>query len=335
MMGSVSGVGTPTHLPQEGTTVHVEGRMEEPEAFHRPVMVEEVLEILEEADEGLILDGTVGGGGHAEAMLERWPRRRVLGVDRDPEALRSAQERLDRFGPRIRLLNMGFHEAPDDAVVRQEGLAGALLDLGISSWQLDSLHRGFAFRSGVPLDMRMEGRGPSAADLLNQADEGALAGIFREYGEERRARGLARAVVRRRRDRPFRTSDDLVGAMRAALNRSPSPRDKARIFQALRIAVNREMESLERGLERIREALNAGGVLVALAYHSLEDRRVKEAFREWSRACVCPPGLPVCRCRGRALGSWLVKGPRRPSPEEVRENPRARSARLRAWRKAA
>ncbi len=174
--------------------------------FHDPVMVEEVLEVLEGAQGGTILDGTLGGGGHAEAMLTRWPRCRVLGVDRDPDALEAARHRLEPFGDRLRILNMRFDQAMDDAKVRQEGLDGALLDLGVSSWQLDADQRGFAFRRGIPLDMRMggEGSGESAADLLNRESELELARVFREYGEEPRARRLAREVVTPPGGPPFR-----------------------------------------------------------------------------------------------------------------------------------
>ena len=305
--------------------------------FHDPVMVEEVLEVLEGAKEGTILDGTLGGGGHAEAMLSRWPECRVLGVDRDPDALETARHRLGPFTDRLRTLEMRFDQAMDDAKVKKEGLEGALLDLGVSSWQLDADHRGFAFRRGLPLDMRMgaEGSGESAADLLNRESDVELARIFWEYGEEPRAKRLAREVVRRRENRPFKTSDDLVAALARALGRGPSPRDMARVFQALRIAVNQELPVLSEALPRIRDALAPNGVLAVISYHSLEDRIVKRAFREWSRACVCPPGLPVCLCHQKAQGDPLFRKPRRPSAEEVERNPRARSALFRAWRKAA
>jgi 16S rRNA (cytosine1402-N4)-methyltransferase len=304
--------------------------------FHQPVMVQEVLEALEGARVGIILDGTLGGGGHAEAMLQHWPRCRILGVDRDPEAVKEAARRLQPFADRVRILEMRFDEAMDDTELRKKGLDGALLDLGVSSRQLDAGHRGFAFREGLPLDMRMEGEGEgmTAADLLNFEEEGELARVFREYGEEPKARRLAREVVRRRGRNPFRTSDDLVAALAAALQRSPSPKEKARIFQSLRIAVNQELLVLGRTLPRLRDRLRPGGVMAVIAYHSLEDRLVKDSFREWSQACVCPPGFPVCACRGTALGSPLFRGPRRPSRLEVIRNPRARSALLRAWRKA-
>lgn len=306
-------------------------------AFHLPVMVEEVLEALDGAREGVILDGTLGGGGHAGAILSRWPLSRVIGVDRDPEAITKARAELAQHSDRLRILQMRFDQAMDDAVIKKEGLDGALLDLGVSSWQLDADERGFAFRKGVTLDMRMGGKdsGPSAAYLLNSESEAELARVFRDYGEEPKARRLAREIVRRREDRPFESSDDLVGALARATGRPPRPRGMARVFQALRIAVNQELSVLTETLPRLRDALNPQGVLAVISYHSLEDRIVKRSFREWSIDCVCPPGLPVCACDHRSLGRPLFKKSRQPSEEEITRNPRARSARLRAWRKAA
>lgn len=305
-------------------------------SYHEPVMVREVLEVMASARDGTILDGTLGGGGHAEAVLREFQQCKVVGVDTDPDAVRAATHRLEPYKERVRILEMRFDQAMDDAAIRQDGLDGALLDLGVSSRQLDADHRGFAFRKRLPLDMRMspgEGR-PTAADLLNESEEAELARIFREYAEEPRWRRLAREVVRRREGGAFRTSDDLVAALAGALGRSPSNQEKARVFQALRIAVNQELSALSQALPRIRESLHPGGVLAVIAYHSLEDRIVKGAFREWSRDCVCPPGLPVCTCRGRALGAVLFRRPRRPTDDEVARNPRSRSALLRAWRKA-
>jgi 16S rRNA (cytosine1402-N4)-methyltransferase len=270
-------------------------------------------------------------------MLHKWPACRILGVDRDPEAVRVAQNRLRPFTDRLRILEMRFDQAMEDAQMKREGLDGALLDLGVSSWQLDEDERGFAFRRGLKLDMRMAGESdePTAADVLNQESETELARIFREYGEEPRARRLAREVVRRRTDRPFEESDHLVAALGRTLGRTPSPREMARIFQALRIAVNGELPILTRTLPQIRSRLNPGGVLAVISYHSLEDRIVKRAFREWSQDCVCPPGLPVCACDHKASGAPLFRKPVRPSEDEVARNPRARSALFRAWRKAA
>ena len=305
------------------------------EDYHAPVMVHEVVTHLGAERGGLFFDGTLGGGGHTGAILEASEATRVIGVDQDPDALVEAGRRLSRFGARATLVQGNFADAAEGLT---EPLSGALLDLGISSHQIDIDARGFSFRAGVPLDMRMAGASselPTAADLLNELDESELADVFYRYGEERRSRRLAAEVVRRRRTAPFRVSDDLVAAIDAALGARTTIQDRARIFQALRIAVNEEMAVLERALPALRDALAPEGVFVVLSYHSLEDRQVKDAFREWSRDCICPPALPVCRCRGVALGRLLTRKPMVPSEAEVRTNPRARSAKLRAWQKAA
>ncbi len=296
-------------------------------------MVREVVDFLDPGRGGVFFDGTVGGGGHSEAILERSAGARVIAVDRDREALDVAERRLSAYGDRVRLVASSYAEAARGLV---EPLAGALLDLGVSSHQIDDTARGFSFRPDAPLDMRMtvSAETADAATLLNELPESELADVFYRYGEERRSRRLASEVVRRRRERPFRTSDDLVAAMHRALGPRLDAQDKARIFQALRIAVNRELEELEEALVLLRERLAPQGVFVVLAYHSLEDRLVKEAFREWSQSCVCPPDLPVCVCRGRPLGVLLTKKPVSASAAEVAVNPRPRSARLRAWRKA-
>lgn len=296
-------------------------------------MVREVVDFLDPGRGGVFFDGTVGGGGHSEAILERSAGARVIAVDRDREALDVAERRLSAYGDRVRFVASSYAEAARGLV---EPLAGALLDLGVSSHQIDDTARGFSFRPDAPLDMRMtvSAETADAATLLNELPESELADVFYRYGEERRSRRLASEVVRRRRERPFRTSDDLVAAMHRALGPRLDAQDKARIFQALRIAVNRELEELEEALVLLRERLAPQGVFVVLAYHSLEDRLVKEAFREWSQSCVCPPDLPVCVCRGRPLGVLLTKKPVSASAAEVAVNPRARSARLRAWRKA-
>ncbi len=306
------------------------------DSYHDPVLAEDVVSFLSPRGEGLYLDGTVGGGGHARLILEACPECTILAVDRDPEALEHARATLADFAGRVRFLSARFDDATDDAEVRDVGLDGALLDLGVSSRQLEADGRGFTFRRGVALDMRMDpSGGPDARSFLAEASEARLTQVFRDFGEEPRAKRLAREIVKRRSTEALETSDDLVAALSVTLGRSPSTRDKARIFQAVRIAVNEELEALERGLPAIREAMNAGAVIVVISYHSLEDRVVKNAFREWSRACVCPPEFPVCTCRGRPLGETLTRRPVRPAAAEVAQNPRARSARLRAWRRAA
>lgn len=306
-----------------------------PSFHHDPVLGPRAVELLDPHGSSLYLDGTVGGAGHARLILERCDECRLLAVDRDPEALAAAREALAPWVDRVRFLEARFDRVAGDLEVRDAGLGGALLDLGVSSHQIDEDRRGFTFRTGAPLDMRMSSTGPTAADLLNTSSEGELGEIFRDFGEERRWRALAREVVRRRADTPFETSDHLVAAMTRVAGGSVQHQDKARIFQSLRIALNGELEALARTLPALRDALHAGGVLVVIAYHSLEDRLVKHAFREWSRACVCPPELPICVCRGRPLGTALTRKPERPGADEIAANPRARSALLRAWRKAA
>jgi 16S rRNA (cytosine1402-N4)-methyltransferase len=305
---------------------------------HQPVMPDEVLKLLE-PERGLwFLDGTVGGGGHAERILESNPAATLIGLDQDPDAIEAARARLARFGDRAMVMTGNFRDA---AELLQEykdvGLDGALLDLGVSSHQIDTMARGFSFRRGTPLNMRMGGTTGgwrTAADLLNTASEEELGKIFRDFGEERKWRGMSREIARRRQEKPLRTADDLVAAASTALWRPLSPRDKARLFQAVRIAVNDELEALKDGLESIARLLKTEGRLVVISYHSLEDRIVKETFREWSRECVCPPEMPVCTCRGRALGRRLTKKPMRPTEMEVASNPRSRSARLRGWIRA-
>ena len=312
--------------------------MNEQEFSHQPVMADEVLKLLEPQRGLWFLDGTVGGGGHAERILDSNPAATLIGLDQDTEAVAAARVRLARFGDRAIVMTGNFRDAAELLEEYKDvGLDGALLDLGVSSHQIDTMARGFSFRRGTPLNMRMGGTTGgwrTAADLLNTASEEELGKIFREYGEERKWRGMSREIARRRQEKPLRTADDLVAAASTALWRPLSPRDKARLFQAVRIAVNEELEALQDGLEVIARLLRTEGRLVVISYHSLEDRIVKETFREWSRTCVCPPELPICTCRGHALGRRLTKKPMRPTETEVASNPRSRSARLRGWIRA-
>ena len=301
-------------------------------AWHAPVLVDAVCDAL--AGCARVLDGTLGGGGHAAALLERGAH--VTGMDRDPTALAEARVRLGGAAAAARFVAVeGNHDAIDEI----PALAGArfdgiLLDLGVSSRQIDDDARGFSFRPGVALDMRMAPAGETAADLLNTADAARLEHVFRAFGDEPKARRLAREVLHRREREPFAVSDDLVGAIRAVLGPRSGPADFARLFQALRIAVNDELDGLANGLVHLRERLDAGGVFAVIAYHSGEDRLVKHAFREWSMACTCPPRHPICTCGGVALGTLVTRKPITASEAEVAANPRARSAHLRVWRKA-
>jgi 16S rRNA (cytosine1402-N4)-methyltransferase len=307
--------------------------------YHAPVLVAEVLDAL--TGSRRILDGTLGGGGHSLALLETGAT--VTALDRDPEAIASARVRLAKYELARRFHARRGNFSDIESLPTLAGLTfdGVLLDLGLSSHQVDDASRGFSFREGAPLDMRMGGQAEhgedrgSAADFLNTAHELELMRIFREYGDEQKAGRLAREIVRRRGNRAFATSDDLVGAIRAVLGPRSGPPDFARIFQAVRIAVNDELGALARALPALRDRLEPGGVFAVIAYHSGEDRLVKQAFREWSLRCVCPPKQPICTCRDHALGALVYKKAVTAAPDEMARNPRSRSARLRAWRAAA
>ena len=298
-------------------------------AFHQPVMVEEVVRALQVREGGRYVDATVGTGGHAQAILEAAPRVRLLGLDVDPDALALARERLAPYGDRVVLRRASYTRLPTElARLGWEKVDGIVADLGVSSLQLDRPDRGFSFREAGPLDMRFDPEAPvTAAQLVNTLTEEALAEIFWKYGEERHARRIARAIVRARPLHTTRELADLVA--RVVPFQRPGFHPATRVFQALRIAVNRELENLERFLPLAIEALKPGGRLAVIAFHSLEDRIVKHVFKEEARGCVCPPSVPVCQC-GRTPRVRIVKPfPMRPSEEEVRRNPRARSARLR------
>jgi 16S rRNA (cytosine1402-N4)-methyltransferase len=254
----------------------------------------------------------------------------VLAVDRDPDAIAAARARLGEHG--IRYSTGPFGSAKVLGSIETFRPDRILLDLGVSSHQLDTADRGFTFRPGAPLDMRMAaGRGVTAADILNTWPVERLAQTFAELADERRAKRLGRAIVRRRATAAFATSDDFVNAIRETLGPRSGPPHFARLFQALRIVVNQELEQLELALPALRATLVPGGRMAAITYHSGEDRIVKHAFREWGKSCVCPPGQPVCTCRGRPLGQVLTRKPVRPGAAELRANPRARSAQLRAF----
>ena len=294
-------------------------------SVHVPVLLAPVLAAAAGARRAV--DATLGDGGHAEAL--RRAGAEVLGIDRDPAAIAVSRRRLGDEG--MRYLQSAF-SAPDALrAVAAFHPDFVLLDLGVSSRQLDEAERGFTFRPGAPLDMRMGTAGRSAAEFLNQADETELTRAFADYGDERRARRLAREITRRRARHQFAISDDLVNAIRATLGARAGPSDFARLFQAVRIAVNEELAGLETALPAFRDALEPGGRLAVITYHSGEDRLVKHLFRDWASACICPPRQPICTCRGRPLGRLVPRKPMVPAPDEVAANPRARSAHLRIF----
>ncbi len=280
-------------------------------------------------DRSRIVDGTAGGGGHLQVFVDAGAQ--VVAFDRDPHV---REDLTARFGEIVALHFLSFGSEQALAIIDGFHPDLVFLDLGISSQQIDEIDRGFTFRSGAPLDMRMDGVGATAADILNEAEEGELADIFYQYGDERRSRRLASEVSRRRATQMFVISDDLVNTIRAVLGSRAGPSDFARLFQALRIAVNDELQQLKDGLPRMRDALTPEGSLAVLTYHSGEDRIVKHAFRDWARSCVCPPTHRVCVCRGKALGTVVTKSPVTPGSDELAANPRARSAKMRVFRRA-
>ncbi len=292
---------------------------------HVPVLLGPVLSAA--AGMRRAVDATLGDGGHAQAL--RRAGAEVLGIDRDGDAIAVSRRRLGNEG--MQYLQASYASPEALAAVAAFRPDFILLDLGVSSRQLDDAERGFTFRPGAPLDMRMGPTGQPAAAFLNQADEPELARVFADYGDERRARALAREIVRRRARRPFATSDDLVNAVRATLGARSGPSDFARLFQAVRIEVNDELAGLGRALPAFRDALTPGGRLAVITYHSGEDRLVKLAFREWASSCICPPRQPVCTCRGRRLGQLVPRKPIVPDADEIAANPRARSAHLRIF----
>ncbi len=294
--------------------------------YHTPVMVEETLSWLAPAANGWILDGTFGGGGHSRALLDRFPGVSIIGLDRDPDAVAHAfsDDRLTVVEANYRDIDtvLGSPQFPDL-------VDGILLDLGVSSHQLDVADRGFSYHSDGPLDMRM---GPdakrTAADVVNTADAGELESIFRKYAEEKFARRIAQAIVDQR---PFTTTADLAAcvasAVPAAARRAKHPARK--VFQALRIAVNDELGGLSQAMETGLDHLARGGRAVVMAYHSLEDRIVKRAFAERTKGCICPPDLPQCACGASPDFTLLTPRAVKPSAAEIEANPRARSAVLR------
>lgn len=301
-------------------------------SYHAPVLVDVVLHACASATN--VLDGTLGGGGHTAALLAAG--KRVTALDRDPAAIAAASDRLRGELERgtLDIVRCNYADVDHVAALAGRSFDAILLDLGVSSRQLDDDARGFSFRVGAPLDMRMDAHGVSAAEWLNAADDVTLTDAFREYGDEPRARRLARNVIERRETRPFTVSDDFVNAIRATLGARSGPSDFARLFQALRIAVNDELAGLARALPVLRKRLSPGGVFLVMAYHSGEDRLVKHAFRDWSTACTCPPRAPFCQCDGVALGTLHTRKAIVADAGEIALNPRARSAHLRIWQRA-
>lgn len=297
--------------------------------YHQPVLCGEVVEYLKVKQEGVIIDGTVGGAGHAEALLSAIPGVRLIGLDKDPAAVAAASERLRPFGDRAVVVRAGFEEAPE--VLRSmdiPAIAGALLDLGLSSRQIDAPEKGFSFSRSGPLSMAFSpDSGKDAAEVVNSYSEQALADLIRRYGEERRAGPIARAIVGARKDKPLSTTQELAMACGSDV------KVRARVFQAIRIEVNRELEVLSVALARIPALLCAGGRMAVISYHSLEDRLVKQAFREASEEVDRGPALLPGEKRVKKELRLVTRKPVVPGEDEQRDNTRSRSARMRVIEK--
>ena len=308
------------------------------ETQHIPVLRNEVLEFLKPKPDGVYVDATVGLGGHSLAILENAaPNGRVIGIDADAAALVIAQARLNVFPERHCLIHGNFAQlAVLLAQHAVDTVDGILLDLGVSSFQLDTPERGFSFRHPAPLDMRMDVRQSlTAMQVVNESTAEALTDIFKRYGEERFARRIAQRIVKARQQRKITTTAQLAEIVAAAVppQRTARIHPATRVFQALRIYVNAELENLATGLDAAISLLKPGGCLCVITFHSLEDRSVKRCFQRAASACICPPKTPVCICEHRPSLQILTKKPVQPSADEVRRNPRARSAKLRAARK--
>jgi 16S rRNA (cytosine1402-N4)-methyltransferase len=300
---------------------------------HVPVMLSETVELLRPRSGGCYVDGTLGGGGHAEAILEACaPDGELLALDWDQDARRRAADHLARFGDRVHVVAAKFDEL--GACLDRLGWSGAdgiLLDLGVSSFQLEVAERGFSFSRSGPLDMRMDrASAQPLSEWLHEVSEKELLRVLRQYGEEPQARRIAHAILAAERRGELADTAALAAVVARVVGRAVAHHPATRTFQALRIAVNGELEILERFLREAYRWLKPGGRLVVLAYHSLEDRLVKHAFRLWARSCLCPRSMPICRCGWSQKVSLLTPRPLRPSGRELEVNPRARSVRLRA-----
>ena len=302
--------------------------------YHRPVLLNETLTAMNIRPDGVYLDGTAGGGGHSFAIASQLDGGRLIALDQDPDAIAQATARLQGLPATVIRENFRHLDRALDSV-GVERVDGILLDIGVSSHQLDEPSRGFSYHHEAPLDMRMSQQGPTAADLLNTLSEQQLADIFFRYGEEKFSRRIAAAVVSRRQTQPLSTTLEFAELIKenvpAAVRRDGHP--ARRVFQALRIAVNGELDCLSEALDLAFDRLAVGGRLSIITFHSLEDRMVKQRFADYCRGCTCPPSFPVCVCGKTPAGSLVMRKPAEASSEELEQNPRSRSAKLRCIEK--
>lgn len=302
------------------------------EFVHKSVLFDESIQALALDKNKIVADGTAGGGGHSREIAKQAGR--LIAIDQDPDAIKVLNERLAQFD-NVTIVNDNFSNIKN--IVSSLGLSGIdgfLLDLGVSSFQLDNGDRGFSFHKDAPLDMRMSKSGISAYDVVNTYDEHNLADIIYRYGEEKFSRSIARNIVQKRQEKPIETTFELVDIIRDSMpaRELKKGHPARKTFQAIRIEVNGELESLKNALDNAFDCLNPGGIIAVISFHSLEDRIVKEKFAEWTRGCTCPKEFPVCVCGNKPKGELLFKS-KTPSEKELEENPRARSSRLRAFKK--
>jgi 16S rRNA (cytosine1402-N4)-methyltransferase len=304
---------------------------------HKSVLLNESIEALGVKPDGIYVDGTVGGGGHSYEIASRLITGRLIAVDADPDAVSAAGERLAPFKSKVTILNANFADLKNElSSLGISGVDGILLDLGVSSYQFDTPARGFSYNYDAPLDMRMSQTGQTAADLVNLADFAGLTRILREYGEEQFAPRIASLIIKEREKKRIETTFELVGLIKGAIPaaaRRKGPHPARKTFQALRIAVNGELESLSQLLDDAQSMLNTGGRLAVITFHSLEDRMVKQRFITWAQGCICPPDFPVCICGHKPEVRIIYKRGVEPTPAETQDNPRSRSARLRVAEK--
>lgn len=307
---------------------------------HKSVLFDETIEDLAIRPEGIYVDGTLGGGGHSFGIAQRLTEGgRLIGIDRDEDAIAAATERLRPYADRVTLIRGNYEDTV--RIVKEDlgipGIDGMLLDLGVSSYQFDEAERGFSYREEAPLDMRMDRRDEkSAYEVVNDYPESELYRIIRDYGEDRFAKNIAKHIAAERAKKPIRTTTELAGIIKQAIParcREGGGHPAKRTFQAIRIEVNRELDILRDSLEGLIDLLNPGGRLCIITFHSLEDRIVKSAFRKAEDPCICPPDFPVCVCGRKSKGKIITRKPIVSGEQELRENPRAHSAKLRVFEK--
>lgn len=306
---------------------------------HKSVLLEETVDSLAIRPDGIYVDGTLGGGGHASLVCSRLSDKgRLVGIDQDADAIKAASERLAPFGDKVTIVRSNYENIA--SVLSELGIEkvdGIYLDLGVSSYQLDTAERGFTYREDAPLDMRMDQRNTqTAADIVNTYSEMDLFRVIRDYGEDRFAKNIAKHIVRAREEKPFETTGELIEVIKAAIPakvRATGGHPAKRTFQALRIELNHELDVLNRSIDTMIDLLNPGGRLSIITFHSLEDRIVKTRFKNNENPCICPPGFPVCMCGKKSKGHVVTRKPIVPSDQEIEENKRSKSSKLRVFEK--